>query len=278
MPRHEELANAVMAWRREVEAKLGAFGGKEPVRNLGQDAATVAERGIRAHRPAMVEVDKDPQTLFENVVRLAILHVGDKADAAGIMLLGRIVKGLGGRRQRVQSDTRLPRFGGLAERRLGCSVHLSAPRAVADFPRPSFQIFRAYLGQSRLRSAQLEGVTRRIFFDPSLSLDPTTPELRSSAGAEALASSHKKWSAQLSYCSTMTEMEPRHKRWAHIFLPLAKRGLRIARTQRLTQVPKSSPMGASMNFASDNGAGVGAGDFGRDRSLLARQCARLRRG
>jgi hypothetical protein len=66
-------------------------------------------------------------------------------------------------------------------------------------------------------NAQPEGVTRRIFFDPSLSFDPTKLEPRSSAGAEALATSLKKWSAQLSYLSTMTEMDRRHKRSARNF-------------------------------------------------------------
>jgi hypothetical protein len=94
-------------------------------------------------------------------------------------------------------------------------VHLSAPRAVADFVRPSFRIFKH--GQKRLRSAQLLGVTRRIFFDPSLSFDPTTLEPRSSVGAEGLASPHKKWSARLSYYATMTEMGRRHKRSASKF-------------------------------------------------------------
>jgi hypothetical protein len=48
-------------------------------------------------------------------------------------------------------------------------------------------------------NAQLKSVTRRIFFDPSLSFDPTTLEPCSSVGAEASASLFKKWSAQLSY-------------------------------------------------------------------------------
>jgi hypothetical protein len=87
--------------------------------------------------------------------------------------------------------------------------------------RPSFQIFKAYHGQRRLRSAQLKGVTRRIFCDPSLSFDPTTLEPRCSAGAEALTSTHKKWSVQLSYCPTMTEMDRRHKRSARNFSPLS---------------------------------------------------------
>jgi len=69
-------------------------------------------------------------------------------------------------------------------------------------------------------NAQLKSVTRRIFFDPSLSFDPTTLEPCSSVGAEASASSPKKWSAQLSYFPTMTETACRHKRLAKNFLPL----------------------------------------------------------
>jgi hypothetical protein len=60
-------------------------------------------------------------------------------------------------------------------------------------------------------NTQLKSVTRRIFFDPSLSFDPTMLEPCSSVGAEASASPRKKWSAQLSYFSKMTEMDRRHK-------------------------------------------------------------------
>ena len=98
-----------MAGLRQVEAELGAFGREEAVRDLGQDAATVAERGIGPDRAAMVEIDQDLQALFEDVVRLAVLHVGDEADAAGIVLLGGIVEALGGRGQRVRTDTDLLR-------------------------------------------------------------------------------------------------------------------------------------------------------------------------
>jgi hypothetical protein len=69
-------------------------------------------------------------------------------------------------------------------------------------------------------NAQLKSFTRRIVFDPSLSFDPTTLEPCSSIGAEASASSPKKWSAQLSYFPTMTEMDRRHKRLEKLFLPL----------------------------------------------------------
>ena len=257
LARHEELADCVMARPRQVEAELGAFGGEEPVRDLGQDAATVAERGVRPHRAAMVEVDQDLQALFENVVRLAILHVGDKTDAAGIMLPGRIVEALGGRRQRIATDMGILRFAGPVERRLGYGVHLSGPRAVADFVRPTFQIFKAYHGQRRLRDAQLEGVTRRIFFDPSLSFDTTTLEPRSSAGAEALASSHKKWSAQLSYYSHDDRNgSPTQAVGAQLFVASIRRDCELPARRELTQIVRSSSTGASMNFASDNGAGV----------------------
>jgi hypothetical protein len=50
-----------------------------------------------------------------------------------------------------------------------------------------------------------------------LSFDPTTLDSRSSTGAEALGSPLKKWSAQLSYFATMTEIDRRHKRSAHNF-------------------------------------------------------------
>jgi hypothetical protein len=83
--------------------------------------------------------------------------------------------------------------------------------------------YHKFLGVSWTKAAanaQLKGVTRRIFFDPSMSFDPTTLEPCSSVGAEASASPRKKWSVQLSYFPTMTEMNPRHKPLDKIFCPL----------------------------------------------------------
>ena len=121
-----------MTGRRQLETELGAFVSKERVRNLGQHAAAVAKRGIRAHRAAMVEVDQNLQALFEDVMRLAVLHVGHEADAAGIMLFGGIVEPLGGRRQRIPTGSGLHEAAAQpVERRLSYGAHLSAPRAVA---------------------------------------------------------------------------------------------------------------------------------------------------
>jgi len=78
--------------------------------------------------------------------------------------------------------------------------------------------FQAYQEQRAAAHAQPQGFTRRIFFDPSLSFVSTKLEPLS-AGAEAFGSSLKKWSAQLSYFPTMTEMKRRHKRSARKFFP-----------------------------------------------------------
>ena len=94
-----------MAGRRQVDAELGAFGREEAMRNLHEHAAAVAELGVGADRAAMVEIDEDLQALLEDVVRLAVAHVGDEADAAGIVLPGGVVEALGARQERVGTTT-----------------------------------------------------------------------------------------------------------------------------------------------------------------------------
>jgi hypothetical protein len=96
--------------------------------------------------------------------------------------------------------------------------------------------FSGVSGTKAAANAQPEGVTRWIFFDPSLSFDPTTLESRSSAGAEALASPPKKWSAQLSYSATMTEMDRRHKRSINKFLPPRSCQSELPDRRNLTQI------------------------------------------
>ena len=57
--RHEQVADAVLAFLGQPDAELGAFGGEELMRDLDQDAAAVAHLGVGAHRAAMVEVVQD---------------------------------------------------------------------------------------------------------------------------------------------------------------------------------------------------------------------------
>ena len=171
------------------------------MRDLGQHAAAVAEAtDRRPTAPRWSRLTRICKALFENVVRLAVLHVGHKANAAGIMLLGRIVEGLGGRHQRVRTESGLRRLAVRRfERRLGCGVHLSAPRAVADFVRLSFRIFRRIVDKGGC-VARSPKALRVGFFSIRLCRSiRQRSRPRSRDGAEALASPHKKWSAQLSY-------------------------------------------------------------------------------
>ena len=52
--------------------------------------AAVARLRVGADRAAMLEVQQDLQALLDDVVRLAVVQVGDEADAAGIALVQRI--------------------------------------------------------------------------------------------------------------------------------------------------------------------------------------------
>ena len=90
----EHDADRVFALGRQREAESLGLLDKERVRDLQQHAAAVAGAGIGPRRAAMVDVEEDLQTLLDDVVRLLVVHVGDEADAAGIVLLGRIVEPL----------------------------------------------------------------------------------------------------------------------------------------------------------------------------------------
>jgi threonine aldolase len=90
-----------------------------------------------------------------------------------------------------------------------------------------------------------------LSFDPTTTLEPC-----SSVGAEASASSLKKWSAQLSYFHKMAELARQYKHPAKIFCRSTPASERIARAEKSDADCLLKSNGASMNFASDNGAGV----------------------
>ena len=141
--------------------------------NLGQHAAAVAEHRVGADRAAMIEVDEDLQPLFEDRMRLAVLHVGDEADAARVVLVGGVVETLGAGQKRVSAAGQ-GSGGVVAEggRGGGAGVHLSTPRPVAGSPASVPNVFWKVFGQLRLghwRAADVAGrrrVTRPVFFGP----------------------------------------------------------------------------------------------------------------
>jgi hypothetical protein len=99
--RHEQVADAIFALLGQPDAELGAFGREEAVRDLDQDAAAVAHLRVCAHGAPVVEVEENLQALLDDAVGPAVLHVGDEADAAGILLMGRIVEPLGSGQSRI---------------------------------------------------------------------------------------------------------------------------------------------------------------------------------
>ncbi len=77
-----------------VKPSLDAFPREKLVRNLDQHAGAIAGLRIAAAGAAVSQVDQNLNALDDNVVRLLALDVGDKADAAGIVLVARVVKTL----------------------------------------------------------------------------------------------------------------------------------------------------------------------------------------
>ena len=152
--RHEELADRVMAGRRQRQAELFAFAGEKGMRNLRQDAAAVAELRVGADGAAVVEIDEDCKPFSQDGVRVAAVHVGHDADAAGIALVRRIVEALGARRQRIGAarrgrangeSARLERVAAASDF-LGHGVHLSTPSHGRAPFRPSLvNTFRLFL-------------------------------------------------------------------------------------------------------------------------------------
>ncbi len=93
--RHEPVADAVVPDRRQFDALLRHLLAEEAVGNLHQHAGAVAHQRIGADGAAMGEVLEHGQTVLDDLVRLHALHLGDEADAAGIVLVARIVEALG---------------------------------------------------------------------------------------------------------------------------------------------------------------------------------------
>ncbi len=114
--RHEQLADGVFAGCRQLEAEFGRLREEELVRDLHQDAGAVAHARIGTDRAAVLEVAQDPQAVFDDLMRLAALDVGDEADAAGILVELGIVEALGRRHAGIGRGARAR--GGAQPRRL----------------------------------------------------------------------------------------------------------------------------------------------------------------
>ena len=77
-----------------VDAGRGHLGAIELVGNLDQDAGPVAHQRIGADGAAMGQVLEDLEALLDDRMRFRAGDVGDEADAAGVVLVGRAVQAL----------------------------------------------------------------------------------------------------------------------------------------------------------------------------------------
>ena len=76
----------------QFEAEALGFRREEAVRDLDHDAGAVAGLGIGTHGAAMLEVLEDGQSVGHHAMALGIVDIGDEADAAGVVLVARIVE------------------------------------------------------------------------------------------------------------------------------------------------------------------------------------------
>ncbi|MNE17902.1 hypothetical protein D3C80_1109020 [compost metagenome] len=108
--RQEEMTDSIFAGLRQGHTLLGHFLTEEPIRDLHQNARAVTHQRVGTDSTAMRQVFQDEQAVLDDLVRLLALHIGNEADAAGIMLVARIIKTLGGRNAGGDERHALPGF------------------------------------------------------------------------------------------------------------------------------------------------------------------------
>jgi len=92
--RQENHADAVLAARRQFDALLGHFFTIELIRDLDQETGTIALQRVGADGTTVIQIFQDQQTLLDDIVALLALDVGDKANAASVVLVGGVVQTL----------------------------------------------------------------------------------------------------------------------------------------------------------------------------------------
>ncbi len=91
----ERRAHGVAAGSRQLDTLLGEHRAQEGVGHLGEDAGAVARVGLGARGAAVLEVDECGDGLADDVVRGLPGQLRHEGDAAGVLLLGRVVEALG---------------------------------------------------------------------------------------------------------------------------------------------------------------------------------------
>ena len=106
LDREKSYSDGVFSWRRQSKSKALAFARKELVRNLDEHSGAIASLGIAAACATVREIDQDLNSLLNDLMALFAANAGDKAHAAGIMLVRGMIKTL----RRRQTVICLPAF------------------------------------------------------------------------------------------------------------------------------------------------------------------------
>ncbi len=96
--RQECHADAVSAGLRQFKPQLAALAHKKLMRNLEENAGSVAGLRIASASPAMRQVEQHLDALLYDVMAFVAANIGYEANSTGIVLLRGVVQTLGGRR------------------------------------------------------------------------------------------------------------------------------------------------------------------------------------
>jgi hypothetical protein len=66
--RKEAHGDAIIARRRQIDARAGRPVAKQRIGNLDQDARPIAHQRVRAYRAAMIDIVQDFQATTNNIV------------------------------------------------------------------------------------------------------------------------------------------------------------------------------------------------------------------
>ena len=89
---YEQESGGIVTGRRQVETKFGAFCDIEIMRDLHQHTGAVTDQWIGADGTTMGEIFQNLQAIGNNGMRGLTLHMGDKADAACVVVVAAIIE------------------------------------------------------------------------------------------------------------------------------------------------------------------------------------------
>jgi hypothetical protein len=87
-------ADAILTGRRQVNAMLGHFFAVELVRDLNEQAGTVAGQCVRADSTAVIQVFQDQQALLDDAVAFLALEVRDETYTTSVVFVGGVIETL----------------------------------------------------------------------------------------------------------------------------------------------------------------------------------------